>query len=207
MNFIEIKTKHKNYFNYFYDSTAQAINILIATWTFQDFQTKNLLWKNSTPSEVKSLTASSVNWLQANILGNKYQKQNAFFSGSAIDYVHFYDSPYLFPANYIKMLNGSDIDPKQFDFETSIFGVNGLKLNLKKNILIILNFKIFHSSGLIDEAVYEAMLKKNIFNVSTPVDFQGYKSLFPFWSSEPYTYSVSMLALSQYNNLNENNEQ
>lgn len=63
-------------------STAQAINILIATWTIQDFHTKNLLWKSSTPSEVKSLTVSSVNWLQENIFKNRYKKLNAFFSGS-----------------------------------------------------------------------------------------------------------------------------
>jgi hypothetical protein len=47
------------------------------------------------------------------------------------------------------------------------------------------------------------MLKQKHFNVLTPIDFKGYNVEigFPFWSSEPYTYAVSLLALSQYNNL------
>lgn len=47
------------------------------------------------------------------------------------------------------------------------------------------------------------MLKQKHFNVMTPVDFRGYNSEmgFPFWSSEAYTYAVSLLALAQYNNL------
>ena len=46
------------------------------------------------------------------------------------------------------------------------------------------------------------MLKQKHFNVTTPIDFEGFNSnAFPFWSSEPYTYSVSLLALAQYNNL------
>ncbi len=36
----------------------------------------------------------------------------------------------------------------------------------------------------------------------TPLDFKGFnKDNFPFWSSDPYTYAVSLLALAQYNNL------
>ena len=47
------------------------------------------------------------------------------------------------------------------------------------------------------------MLQQKHFHVPTPIDFKGYNAEmgFPFWSSEPYTYSVSMLALAQYNNL------
>ena len=48
------------------------------------------------------------------------------------------------------------------------------------------------------------LLKQKHFGHLTPLDFHGYNKLtdaFPFWSSEPYTYSVSLLALAQYNNL------
>ena len=39
--------------------------------------------------------------------------------------------PFWYPANYLKMLNGSDIDPAKSDFADAIIGVNG-KLNYKK---------------------------------------------------------------------------
>lgn len=57
--------------------------------------------------------------------------------------------------------------------------------------------------GTIDEKTYQEMLKQKHFNVITPVDFEGYNKAqgFPFWSSEPYTYAVSLLALAQFNNL------
>lgn len=56
--------------------------------------------------------------------------------------------------------------------------------------------------GSIDETTYQNLLNKEHFGKMTPIDFQGLnKDNFPFWSSEPYTYAVSLLALSQYNNL------
>ncbi len=72
--------------------------------------------------------ATSVNWLQVNILTNKYQKLNAFFSGSVKGYS---DLPYWYPANYLKFLNGSNIDPKSSHLEDALIGVNGIKI--KKN--------------------------------------------------------------------------
>lgn len=59
-------------------------------------------------------------------------------------------------------------------------------------------------SGLIDEKNYENELKLKHFGQSTPLDFEGYNTkdnFFPFWSSEAYTYSCSLLALAQFNNL------
>ena len=66
--------------------------------------------------------ATSVEWLQANILKNKYKKLNAFFSGSVKG---FSDEPYWYPANYLKLLNGSDIDPKSYHLEDAVVGVQG----------------------------------------------------------------------------------
>jgi hypothetical protein len=61
---------------------------------------------------------------------------------------------------------------------------------------------VFIFEGSIDEETYESMLKEKHQGKMTPVDFQGFnKDNFPFWSSEPYTYAVSLLALAQYNNL------
>ncbi|RNA02512.1 hypothetical protein BpHYR1_046433, partial [Brachionus plicatilis] len=53
-------------------STAQAINILIATWTYQRPDTNSLVWKKNTPDNVKQLVQTSVNWLRENVLGKKF---------------------------------------------------------------------------------------------------------------------------------------
>jgi hypothetical protein len=56
--------------------------------------------------------------------------------------------------------------------------------------------------GVVDEESYQKMLKQEHFHTNTPVDFHGYnKDNFPFWSSEPYTHAVTLLALAQFNNL------
>lgn len=58
-------------------------------------------------------------------------------------------------------------------------------------------------SGIIPPDQYNEMLKKKHFGYYTPIDFRGYntgKRLlegFPFWSSDSFTYSSSLLALTQ----------
>lgn len=55
-------------------------------------------------------------------------------------------------------------------------------------------------SGYIDEAVYGNALKKK----HSPIDFHGHNTKgneFLFWSCEPYTYAVALLALVQYFNI------
>ena len=87
----------------------------------------------------------------------------------------------------MQFLNGTNvdpakIDPDQQDLEQVIVGVQ----------------------GAIDEVTYQEELKQMHFGESTPIDFYGYNvkdNFFPFWSSEAYTYSVTLLALSQFNNL------
>jgi hypothetical protein len=164
-------------------STAQAINILIATWTYQDFLNKTLIYKPNTPEEVKSLIQQSVNWLGENIFSKKYMKLNAFFSGSVKGFTSL---PFWYPINTLQFLNGtfvkeSDVSNKDLDY--LIGGV----------------------SGSIDELTYQKLLTQTHFGAQTPIEFQGYNTvgnIFPFWSSEPYTYAVALLALAQYQNIN-----
>lgn len=163
-------------------STSQAINILINTWTVQDPTTKQLRFKGSIAPSLKHLLQSSAAWLQENVLSNKYKKLNAFFSGSVKGFTSL---PFWYPQNFIQYLNGTFVPESQIpesDLDLVIAGV----------------------SGSIDEKTYQDLLKQKHFGVQTPIDFAGYNTkgnFFPFWSSEPYTYAVSLLALSQYNNL------
>lgn len=58
--------------------------------------------------------------------------------------------------------------------------------------------------GVISEAEYQKLLQHKWLNMTTPLDFNGFNSypdFWPFWSSEPYTYVTTMLALSKYSNL------
>ena len=99
----------------------------------------------------------------------------------------FTSLPFWYPANLVQYLNGTyvdpdKIDPDQSDLEQVIVGVQ----------------------GVIDEKAYENELKEKHFGQSTPIDFEGYnvkENIFPFWSSEAYTYACCLLGLAQFNNL------
>jgi len=107
-----------------------------------------------------------------------------FFSGSVKG---FNQLPFWYPANIYQYLNGTILDPNHF--------------NIKNESLVDI---IVGVSGYINETTYERMISETHFNISTPTTFKGYNTPggeFPFWSSQPYTYSVTLLALAQYNNL------
>jgi hypothetical protein len=182
MNDTDILGKHHESKDDCVFSTAQAINILIATWTYQDPQSKSLIFKSNTPIEAKDLIEQSVNWLTSNIFNRKYKKLNAFFSGSVKG---FSSLPFWYPGSFLQYLNGTFVEEANVpmsDLESIIDGV----------------------IGSIDENTYQELLAKTHFGVSTPLDFPGYNTkgnFFPFWSSEPYTYAVSLLALTQHNNI------
>ena len=92
--------------------------------------------------------------------------------------------PFEFPANRLEFFNGTKFNdtkyPHGFDH--------------------IIGFQ-----GHVTSDVYAAMLKQPRFGKMTKVTFDGYNSdpngYFPFWSSEPYTYSVTLLVLSQFQNI------
>jgi hypothetical protein len=163
-------------------STAQAINVLVSTWTSQDVSTKGLKWKSQTPESVIHLVKTSVEWLMLNVFNPKYKAFNAFFSGSVKGESSL---PFWYPTNFVQFLNGTTVDPSKTPTSVLEYVINGV-------------------SGLIDEAQYQTLLKEPHFGQATPIDFPGYNTqanLFPFWCSEPYTYAVALLALSQFHNI------
>ena len=53
-------------------------------------------------------------------------------------------------------------------------------------------------------AEYGAMLKLPHFGMKTPMTFDGYNSdpdFFPFWSSDAFTYGMTLVTLSQFEKL------
>ncbi|XP_041377849.1 uncharacterized protein LOC121390166 isoform X2 [Gigantopelta aegis] len=90
--------------------------------------------------------------------------------------------PFWYPINRLQYLNGTEIhDHIHFPHGLFMLGVE----------------------GVIPEAQYEANFNQSHFGMKTPTKFYGYnagKSVFPFWSSDTYTYAVTMLALAQFEN-------
>jgi hypothetical protein len=165
-------------------STAQTVNVLIASFTYLDKTTGKLKWISDDKQidSIKIMINRSASWLLDNAF--KYTPFNCFFSGSVKGYNQL---PFWYPANIYQFLNGSSFDPNQFD--------------INKNSLVD---SVVGVTGYINETIYERMISEKHFNVSTPTTFNGYNvpgGEFPFWSSQPYTYSVTLLALAQYNNL------
>lgn len=88
----------------------------------------------------------------------------------------------MYPVNRFEFFNGTKVNQTtHLPRAPTIIGVQGIE----------------------SEQWYESELKKPHFGSIAPTEFHGYnneKSFFPFWSSEPYTNVISMLALSKYNN-------
>ena len=165
-------------------STAQTVNTLIASFTYLDDKSKTLKWiaDGKQIDSIKTMLNLSITWLLDNTF--KYKPYNCFFSGSVKG---FNQLPFWYPANIYQFLNGTTFDPDH----------SGVKASMLVDAIVGV-------SGYINETVYEQMIAQTHFNISTPTTFPGYnapRSEFPFWSSQPYTHSVTLLALAQYNNL------
>ncbi|XP_078678548.1 uncharacterized protein LOC144914514 [Branchiostoma floridae x Branchiostoma belcheri] len=162
-------------------STAQAVNTLLATWTVFNGTSKRLSWINETPADVKTLVSEGVSWLEKNTLSGRYKPYNAFFSGSTKG---MSSVPLWFPANFLQYVNGTALSPTA-DLADDVEFIVGV-------------------SGVIDPDEYQKMVEQPHFGYATPTKFDGFNGpdiVFPFWSSEPYTYATVMLALAQYDNI------
>lgn len=127
-------------------TTAQSINILIATWTVFNKDEGKLVWKINAPRQVVELMISSVNWLKKNALGHKFKPMNAFFSGSVKGSSSL---PFYYPTNVAQYLNGTSVDPKNLpgkDLEIILNGVQGI--NRLENEYISIKLKILFSKLL-----------------------------------------------------------
>ncbi|KAK6175567.1 hypothetical protein SNE40_014002 [Patella caerulea] len=163
-------------------TTAMAVNTLISTWSIFDDKSSKLFWKKDVTLNVKDVISKCVNWLVKYTLSDDFKPWNCFFSGSGkgID-----SMPFFFPINRLEFLNGTKIT----DYNHFPHGAP-----------YIIGFK-----GVVPKSSYDNMVQNEThFGRKTTTTFSGYNSgsgYFPFWSSEPYTYATSMLALSQFNNI------
>eukprot|EP01116_Phalansterium_solitarium_P022581 TRINITY_DN7514_c0_g1_i2.p1 TRINITY_DN7514_c0_g1~~TRINITY_DN7514_c0_g1_i2.p1 ORF type:complete len:640 (+),score=224.14 TRINITY_DN7514_c0_g1_i2:132-2051(+) len=161
-------------------STALAVNTFISTWAQPTANSKcPMQWSASTPASVKSAVQSAAAFLNNQTLDGslKLLPMNAFFSGSMKVNSCL---PFSYPGNYNRFLNGTWFDPHN--------AANGVAE------------AVWGVEGYVPPVQYKAMLSQTWFNMSVPMEFDGFNSNggWPFWSSPSMTYSLSLLALSQY---------
>lgn len=158
-------------------TTSMAVNTLINIWTSTEGDT--LAFLNNTPSSVNETIQQSVKWLNDNILGTHLKPWNAFFSGSGKGQASL---PFWYPANRKEYLNGTSFNDDMFP-----------------DGLFLVGFK-----GTLSDEQYNILLSQRHFGEKTPIDFPGFNprgsstGFFPFWSSDAYTYSTTMLAFAKY---------
>ncbi|XP_012938109.1 uncharacterized protein LOC101859330 [Aplysia californica] len=160
-------------------TTAMAANALLYTWTEYNDKTGKCQWAD-VPENVRETIAGCINWLTHHTLDGNYDPWNAFFSGSAKG---FSSLPFWYPANRFEYLNGTAIHDRS---------------NIPNSTFVLA------MEGHVSPQTYEQMVKQTHFGMPTPVTFRGYNygdGYFPLWSSVPYTYSTTMLALARYNSI------
>eukprot|EP01133_Synstelium_polycarpum_P009146 gene9146-10731_t len=157
-------------------SSSLALNTLFDTWTLPVAQQPGARqWKANTPSTIRSAIHLASAYINANILNHPEQTFNSFFSGSLKGMSTF---AIFYPSNYCYLINGTQCDPH-------ISNPSEYEM-------------IAAMSGVVSEATYQELVKEKWVNESTPTNWISYNpSPFPFWSSKPLTYSLSILALSK----------
>ncbi|OWF43412.1 uncharacterized protein LOC110459787 isoform X1 [Mizuhopecten yessoensis] len=164
-------------------TTAMVVNTLIDVWTVYNQSAFRLEWLPGVSPQLNDTIKRAVAWLTDFSLGPTYKPWNTFFSGSGKGLKSL---PFWYPANRIEYMNGT--------------AVNSSVIPHGVNFLIGI-------SGYVPDEKYNAMLKVPHFGVMTPTDFPGFNDptephgFFPFWSSDSYTYSATLMALSKYTNI------
>ncbi|EFA83188.1 hypothetical protein PPL_03978 [Heterostelium album PN500] len=159
-------------------SSALALNVLIDTWTITCGDTVNRRWRDNTPHPVKAAVNNGISFIVDNILENPTQTFNAFFDMSFRGPSTY---PTSYPINYCYDNNGIECKFTPSNPE----GVMGVV------------------SGIIPHTKYQEMLKMKWANNTVPTTWSGSFNpvVIPYFSSQPLTYSVSILALSKSLNI------
>lgn len=152
-------------------STAMATNALQRIWTMYNETSKHNNWIHQTPSLVRETVNKTIDYLHKNIFNLQFKPSNAFYSGSVKGTTTL---PFVYPAN-------------------------------RKVGTPNANYFLYGMESVISEEEYLKMTKEpHVSNMTTPMEFHGFNndtSAFPFWNSPPYTYATTLLALSQYENM------
>eukprot|EP01132_Coremiostelium_polycephalum_P006678 gene6678-8262_t len=160
-------------------STALAINSLIDIWTVpirSDVKSIKRKWKENTPIDVKLIVDLSIEYLKKNILKDIVKSSGPFFTFSPNTPETI---PLRYPSNFCVYFNSTKCDPHQILLEPW-------------NVIATM-------SGFVSELEYKNMLSQQWSGVPVPMEFKGYNFYpIPYFSSDTYTYSITLLAFSKY---------
>ena len=157
-------------------STAVAATSLLATWTDVSGP-QQWAFRSDAPQTVVDAVAGAAAFLKAEILGERFRPDNAFFSGSVKDDT---DQPFTYPQNYDEYLNGTSVAPTDPDAITD-------------DLIMAMEGKVPHAD-------YQQWLTKSWWGMGpAPTGpFQGYaNSTMPYWSSPALTYATTLRFLAQ----------
>ncbi|GFR75110.1 hypothetical protein ElyMa_005769800 [Elysia marginata] len=168
--------------------TALAVNTLVNIWTHPVHIVRStetathLAWDIATPSLVVETVGKAIEWLVHNSLSGHFKPYGAIFSAS---YKWSRTLPYRYPGNRYQFLNGTEITP------WSRYPPDHLTSYMVR--------------GYIPPSEYQVLLDNDQFGQPVPRDFHGFNAdhtkYMWYWDSEPFTYSVSLLALAKYSSI------
>ncbi|GAM17627.1 hypothetical protein SAMD00019534_008020, partial [Acytostelium subglobosum LB1] len=168
--------KKKEYGEDRFASSALALNALYDTWTFPIPGGPKRVWRQETPPTLKAIIEGGVSYLKDNVMFDSSKTYNAFFSGSMKSMSSF---PLFFPSNLCQYFNGTTCNPNAQPGGDTMEIIGAV-------------------SGVINETEYQQMLTETWFGSAVPISWTSYNpSAFPYWSSTPLTYGLTILALSK----------
>jgi len=163
--------------------TGIALGTIVDIWSVGNYRngTKCVYkWDPKAPQAAKDLATKAANFLQAEIFGNKYRKDNC---ATDEDAKTPYLIPHTFPANVNVRVNGSKVNPS-----TSPSTMLG-DIDLVSAV-----------QGIIDEKTYQALLKQPRFGI--PFSQTAYLGMnaepFACWNIPAATYLVTMIGMAKY---------
>jgi hypothetical protein len=169
-------------------TTALAVNALFDIWTAPSAN-GGRLWISATPKIVRDATNAAIAYLQDKIFVD--EPMNAFFSGSVKSASSL---PFVYPATFSRLLNGTQIDPRK-PFPSGNTSA----------------YLIFGVDSVVPQAEYDKMLNETWFSNQVPVENVTSRDFnlngggwFPFWSAPSLTYSTTLLAMVNFNSLENN---
>ncbi|GFS23523.1 hypothetical protein ElyMa_005135100 [Elysia marginata] len=165
-------------------STSMAASALMYTWSVFDRSSRSLSWKPDVSETVIDTIEGCIRWLSQHATDPSYKPWNAFFSSGRKGR---HNLPFWYPANRFQFINGSRLSSPETQAELPV------------------DMFFAAMQGYVSRVEYEAMLTRPHFGVRTPSSFPGYNAegwnSFAIWSSEAYTYSAALLAISLFDQL------
>merc|ERR1712093_522556 len=139
-------------------------------------------WAKDVPASVQPLVNGGIAYLRTYLLSGQFSLGNAFFSGSEKGDSTF---PFAYPGTYSFYRNGTYLNPLT---TTDLDMDSGFNL-------------VYAMRGVSPLKTYEQFIDLKWWGYSTPKEFTGFNdpnSPWPYWSSPAMTHAMSLIALANF---------